>query len=827
MTTLRRDIAGFLATVLLSVVALPAWSQTWTGATGNNWSTATNWVGGVAPASANTTSVVFNTPAVSYTPFADAPWLLNRLDVLGATPYALSGSSLAFDGAAPSITVVGPGHTIANPLGVPSTLVLTHTADLLISGSISGGGSLAKFGTARLTLTGAALPGSLLTIGSGTLALGDGVTGPSNAPAIVNDGVLETDAPVGILVNGSMTGTGSLTVLGGVLGSFGGSTFTHAGPTTVNSGGQLDTALVNNALLTLDAGGIMNTVGSTVGSLAGGGNLSINGAGSTFVVGGDNTSTTFSGGIFGGGALTKVGTGRLALAVATMPGGTVTISGGTLALGNGGPMSGINNIVNNGVLEANAMGLPVNGSFTGTGSLMVLGGVVSQLGPPFTYTGTTTINAGGQLDGSINNNALLTVNGLMNTAGSTVGSLAGGGNLSINAGTFTFGGDNTSTTFSGGIFGAALTKVGTGTFTMAGPTMPGGTITIASGVLRLGDGATGPGSVPGPIVVNGALEANRPGGVMINGALTGSGTVTVLGGLLAQFLGPPFAHTGTTTVNAGAQFDGSINNNALLTVNGLMNTAGSTVGSLAGAGQLSINGGTLTAGGDNSSTTFSGGIASTGNLVKTGTGRLTLAGASTYVGGTTINAGTLAVTGSLLGPVTVNAGGTFGGTGTVNGSVTVNAGATLSPGLSPGLLNTGNLVLAGVLLEEIEGTILGAQYDSVNVTGTVDLTGATLTLAGALVPGSGNSFTIISNDGADPVTGTFAGLAEGASIAFNGRTLQISYIGGTGNDVVLTVSPLPGVPVLPIPTLSQWSLLILAALLLLVGGIAMRRVERR
>ena len=76
------------------------------------------------------------------------------------------------------------------------------------------------------------------------------------------------------------------------------------------------------------------------------------------------------------------------------------------------------------------------------------------------------------------------------------------------------------------------------------------------------------------------------------------------------------------------------------------------------------------------------------------------------------------------------------------------------------------------------------------------------------------------------MVGTFAGLAQGASIAFNGRTLLVSYVGGTGNDVVLTVLPIPGVPVVPIPTLSQWSLLILATLLLLAGGLAARRPGR-
>ena len=48
--------------------------------------------------------------------------------------------------------------------------------------------------------------------------------------------------------------------------------------------------------------------------------------------------------------------------------------------------------------------------------------------------------------------------------------------------------------------------------------------------------------------------------------------------------------------------------------------------------------------------------------------------------------------------------------------------------------------------------------------------------------------TIIDNDGADPVTGTFAGLAEGATIILARHALALTYRGGDGNDVVLTVS---------------------------------------
>ena len=47
--------------------------------------------------------------------------------------------------------------------------------------------------------------------------------------------------------------------------------------------------------------------------------------------------------------------------------------------------------------------------------------------------------------------------------------------------------------------------------------------------------------------------------------------------------------------------------------------------------------------------------------------------------------------------------------------------------------------------------------------------------------------TLIDNDGVDPVSGTFAGLNEGAIVTLNASDFQISYVGGDGNDVTLTV----------------------------------------
>ena len=61
-------------------------------------------------------------------------------------------------------------------------------------------------------------------------------------------------------------------------------------------------------------------------------------------------------------------------------------------------------------------------------------------------------------------------------------------------------------------------------------------------------------------------------------------------------------------------------------------------------------------------------------------------------------------------------------------------------------------------------------------------------------------FTIIDNDGIDPIVGEFAGLPEGTMFTeiFNSETFvfKITYKGGDGNDVVLRAVPEPSTALL-------------------------------
>jgi autotransporter-associated beta strand protein len=177
-------------------------------------------------------------------------------------------------------------------------------------------------------------------------------------------------------------------------------------------------------------------------------------------------------------------------------------------------------------------------------------------------------------------------------------------------------------------------------------------------------------------------------------------------------------------------------------------------------------------------------------LTKTGVGTLILANDNTYAGNTTVSAGKLFVNGSLASSssVAVSSGGTLGGSGTINGTVTVASGGIVSPGTSPGVLDTGNLSFASgsTYVVEVNGTADGS-FDQLNVTGTVSLGNATLSLSGSITSGAIQPIVIINNDGQDSVTGTFNGLDEGAIVAINGVPFRITYQGGTdNNDVVLT-----------------------------------------
>jgi hypothetical protein len=81
-------------------------------------------------------------------------------------------------------------------------------------------------------------------------------------------------------------------------------------------------------------------------------------------------------------------------------------------------------------------------------------------------------------------------------------------------------------------------------------------------------------------------------------------------------------------------------------------------------------------------------------------------------------------------------------------------------------------------------------YDRLIVGGSVTVTGTlAVTSINAFSPTPGDTFTLIDNQGANPIFGQFDGLTNNAFIdaSANGGNafFRIQYDGGTGNDLVL------------------------------------------
>jgi hypothetical protein len=120
-----------------------------------------------------------------------------------------------------------------------------------------------------------------------------------------------------------------------------------------------------------------------------------------------------------------------------------------------------------------------------------------------------------------------------------------------------------------------------------------------------------------------------------------------------------------------------------------------------------------------------------------------------------------------------------------SGSVLFEGSATVAPGV---LTVAGSMTLSAsaTFAVTLNGTDPDS-YSSVHASGPLDLGGSTLSLTLGYTPAVGDSFTLLSTDDGSPVTGTFAGLDEGAVFSQNGLTFQITYRGGPrGNSVVLT-----------------------------------------
>jgi len=132
--------------------------------------------------------------------------------------------------------------------------------------------------------------------------------------------------------------------------------------------------------------------------------------------------------------------------------------------------------------------------------------------------------------------------------------------------------------------------------------------------------------------------------------------------------------------------------------------------------------------------------------------------------------GAITVSGNYVQPAIAEAGGSY----------TVDEGGTVR--LAGSASNS-----KGALDIEIGGPGAGVGFDQLQVSYNVTLGGTlNVSLIGGFSPAIGQELTIIDKTGSGAIVGAFAGLDEGAVFAVGGSKFRISYVRGTGNDVVLT-----------------------------------------
>jgi hypothetical protein len=174
-------------------------------------------------------------------------------------------------------------------------------------------------------------------------------------------------------------------------------------------------------------------------------------------------------------------------------------------------------------------------------------------------------------------------------------------------------------------------------------------------------------------------------------------------------------------------------------------------------------------------------------VIVTAAATTAVAATGTSDDGTTIADGVFVLDKSsvITGPVNVT-GGILRGSGSI-GALTADGGR-IEPGIGPGILTTQSLTLGAgsTLALELNGPIGEASHDVVQVMGAIVLSNATLELTASSPNAFDVPLVIVKNDGDGAVTGTFAGLPEGAIVTpSGGRAVRITYTGGDGNDIVL------------------------------------------
>ena len=713
-------------------------------------------------------------------------------------------------GGSGTVTVVGNGGTAAKGGFNHGVFVLDTDAQITSSGGNvsvtgTGGGSGAGSNNYGILVQSA---GQITAGGSGTVTVvGNGGTAPTQGS---NLGVFVLDTDARITSSGgnvSVTGTG------------GGS----------GTGGNYGVLVQNTGKITAGGNGTVTVVGNGGTAPTGTSNYGVfvTSTNSQITSSGGNVSVTGTGG--GLGSLNRGVVVENAGQITAGGNGTVTVvgNGGTAATGSSN--YGVHVTGTNSQITSSGGNVSVTGTGGGSGSSFNTGGVLVQSAQITAGgNGTVTVVGNGGTGSTGNNNYGV---GVFGTDAKITSS---GGNVSV---TGTGGGSGAGTS-NHGIFvlsAGQITAGGSGTVTVVGN---GGTVTTGGNNhgVYVGDSDSKITSSGGNVSVTGtgggSGTSNDNYGIYVNlaGQITAgmSGTVTVVGN-------GGTAPTGNS--NIGVAVNGA--NSKITSSGGNVSVTGVEGGGPNGIGFLSVSNGQVTTvpSGDNiaiianSMNIGADGVSTpTGNSVTlrpyTNGVQIDLGSVTDPIGGPLglsdaeldrVTTGTLHIGDANTGHITVSTDITRSASTVINlttggavnfnasalnsagGNVNISAAGGVNPsatGIDVSMGATGILAFAtgNDLNIPINGTAVDAQYRQLNAVGAVNLTGVDLVLSGSYTVVGGETFTIVNNDAADVIIGTFNGLAEGAKINnFLGSPFyaRISYLGGTGNDVVISVCKIP------------------------------------
>jgi len=476
--------------------------------------------------------------------------------------------------------------------------------------------------------------------------------------------------------------------------------------------------------------------------------------------------------------------------------GDVAIKGGTQVLSGTNTYAGGTSVSNNAVLQ-------VSGDENlgdAAGKLTLDGGTLHTTGD--VNSGRDVVLAGnGTFD--TDTNTTLTNSGDVSGTGGLIkngeggldltGTVSHSGGTTVNEGELTLSGQNTytgGTTLNGGVLNISSDgNLGDAT---GGLTFNGGTLQATSsmttgrsmvlesvGALRSVEGSTL--TVNGPISGGGTLVADGQGTLVLGAANTHAGGTLISGGTVV------LAHAGGLGSGAVA-----INDATLRTT---VDTQVTQPLLVMGEATLDVASGTTT-----QLTGMLDGSRSTGCFIKSGAGRLNMAGTAVLANGTCVNEGTLSANGVLMSNVQVERDGTVRGTGNIAGNMRVDG--TLAPGNSPGTLAvTGTVTLTddATLQIDIDGYGTGAgagNYSRLLVSGAAGrfvangtlqplLRGISGNAGNTFTPKVGDMFRIVSGEGG--VTGTFDRILQPTEGLAASTRFQVYYT--TGFDIDLYVTP--------------------------------------